>query len=88
VELETVKFECQFSGTPTPGKFYVSWQKSPPPPKEGCLRVNAVAPKTNSVSSEYPQMMALANIMKACFFLNIRISVQLWVKNKLPSLLN
>jgi hypothetical protein len=22
VELETVTFECQFSGTPTPGKFY------------------------------------------------------------------
>lgn len=24
VELETVTFECQFSGTPTPGKFYIS----------------------------------------------------------------
>jgi len=24
VELETVTFECQYSGTPTPGKFYIS----------------------------------------------------------------
>lgn len=24
VELETVTLECQFSGTPTPGKFYIS----------------------------------------------------------------
>jgi hypothetical protein len=25
VELEAVTFECQFSGTPTPGKFYISF---------------------------------------------------------------
>jgi hypothetical protein len=24
VELEAVTFDCQFSGTPTPGKFYIS----------------------------------------------------------------
>jgi hypothetical protein len=30
VELETVKFDCQFSGTPKPGKLYVSWHQSTP----------------------------------------------------------
>jgi hypothetical protein len=49
VELETVTFECQFSGTPTPGNFYISLNlfiiiftvvhhppPPPPPPNHHC----------------------------------------------------
>jgi hypothetical protein len=57
VELETVTFECQFSGTPTPGKFYISLNvcnnyyrispAPPPPPLVIQLTTRMTANKSN-----------------------------------------